>query len=105
LKAKLDGKLVISIKQAMEMTGDITTFHLLNFSNFAKYNYDHIDKDKQPIVVWSIDGKQKSNHYKRIEGHKCDIAIQLKNTSKKATSTVVSKRWDNFLEFRHGNTN
>ena len=50
LKEKLDGKLVISIKQAYNVLQEIADFHVLNFTNFQPYNYVNEDS----IVVWEV---------------------------------------------------
>jgi len=50
LKDLLKNKLVLSIKQTYNDFGDITDFHLLNFCNFAPYNWDQ----NKSIITWAI---------------------------------------------------
>lgn len=51
LREKLKGKLVISIKQALNMLKGVADFHVLNFTNFEPYNYSD---SPDTIVVWEI---------------------------------------------------
>lgn len=51
LKEKLDGKLVIGIKQALNMLKGVADFHVLNFTNFEPYNYSD---SPETLVVWEI---------------------------------------------------
>jgi len=51
LKKKLEGKLVLSIKQALNVLKGVSDFHILNFTNFEPYSY--LDSP-DTLVVWEI---------------------------------------------------
>ncbi len=50
IKDKLKNELVMSIKQTYNDLKDITDFHLLNFCNFAPYDWS----DNNSIVTWAV---------------------------------------------------
>lgn len=51
LQEKLEGKLVITIKQALNMLKGVADFHVLNFTNFEPYDYSD---SPDTLVVWEI---------------------------------------------------
>jgi len=51
LREKLEGKVVITIKQALNMLKGVADFHVLNFTNFEPYNYSG---SEETIVVWEV---------------------------------------------------
>lgn len=51
LREKLEGKVVITIKQALNMLKGVADFHVLNFTNFEPYSYSG---SEETIVVWEV---------------------------------------------------
>ena len=51
LRDKLKDKLVISIKQSMNLLKGIADFHVLNFTNFEPYDYTD---SENTIVTWEV---------------------------------------------------
>lgn len=72
LKEFFKDKLVISIKQAYNMLKEETDFHILNFTNFAPYDW----KENKSIVLWEI---FEQFHYQMISENKmeCDLVVPV----------------------------
>lgn len=75
LNDKLRDKLVISVKQAHDVVGDISDFHLLNTYNLKDYNYTTNDS----IVVWSVSKSYAQNQLERIQHKPLDIYFPVIN--------------------------
>ena len=65
-------KLVFSIKQAYSMLKEQTDFHILNFTNYAPYDWT----DNKSIILWEI---FEQFHYDMISqnGIECDMVIPV----------------------------
>tara|TARA_B100001094_G_scaffold32216_1_gene26708 strand:- start:288 stop:1040 length:753 start_codon:yes stop_codon:yes gene_type:complete len=75
LMGKLSDKLVLSIKQAHDVVGDISDFHLLNTYNLKDYNYTTNDS----VVVWSVSKSYAQNQLERIQHKPLDIYFPVIN--------------------------
>ena len=68
----LKNKLTFSIKQSWNVLKDVTDFHLLNFCNFAEYNWS----ESKSIVTWAVFEQFHSN---MIFDNKlqCDLLLSI----------------------------
>ena len=75
LNDKLRDKLVISVKQAHDVVGDISDFHLLNTYNLKEYHY----LVENTIVIWSVSKSYAYNQLQRIQNKPLDIYFPVIN--------------------------
>ena len=75
LMDKLRDKLVLSVKQAHDVVGDISDFHLLNTYNLKEYHY----LVENTIVVWSVSKSYAYNQLQRIQNKPLDIYFPVIN--------------------------
>ena len=72
VKEKLEGKLVISLKQSIKNFIDVTDFHILNFANYEPYK----KYTPNTIVVWEV---YEHFHPKMILDNniRCDVMLPI----------------------------
>ena len=75
LMDKLRDKLVLSVKQAHDVVGDISDFHLLNTYNLKEYHY----LVENTIVIWSVSKSYAYNQLQRIQNKPLDIYFPVIN--------------------------
>ena len=81
LKSKLDGKLVMSMKQSFDVVGsDLCDFHLLNKYNLKPTQYDYGDINNT-IIIWGLSKSYQDSQLNKIvsQNRPLDLYIPIIN--------------------------
>jgi hypothetical protein len=86
LNEKLKDKLVLSIKQAIDKVPNITDYHLLNFCNLTKYQY----QNPNTMVGWAVWDENQPNII--VQNFSCDFILdtfKLNDGSPKLENSIA----------------
>lgn len=99
LYSRLERSFVISIKQSIDIVGEVTDCMIMNFCNFSEYRWNEIVAP----VLWTI-WQDKQETLIRDKGAICDVAFRVvdndKATLENFKKTTAGKcNWNNLLRF------